>query len=262
MTPGLCSVTFRHRPVEEVATIAASAGLEAIEWAGDTHCPPGDERAARSAAAAAAAHGIASASYGSYVYAGAPEADFAPTLDSALAIGARTIRVWGGQRGVASAAADPAARAAAASFLHHAAARAAAHGIALALEHHALTLTDTIASCLALLDQADHPNLLSYWQPAYGLTDAGIARAELAALGPRVRHLHVFAWTVEKRRLRLADHAPMWRAALAAVPPKDGRLALLEFVADDDPAALMRDAATLRAWLAGQAGGASQAAGD
>jgi sugar phosphate isomerase/epimerase len=258
---GLCSVTFRARPVEEVAAIGASCGLGAIEWAGDAHCRPGDIAAARRAAAAAAGHGIASASYGSYVQAGAAGAEFAPALETALALGAQTIRVWAGARGVASAQADAAARAAAAAFLHAAAEQAAPHGVAVALEYHALTLTDTIASCRALLHQADHPNLFSYWQPAYGLTDAGVARAELAALGARLRHMHVFAWTVTKQRLPLADHAHMWRAALAAAAPGP-RLALLEFVADDDPAALARDAATLRGWLADQAGGGvSQAAG-
>ena len=44
--PGLCSVTFRSLPVEEVVRHAASAGLEGIEWAGDAHVPPGDLDAA------------------------------------------------------------------------------------------------------------------------------------------------------------------------------------------------------------------------
>ena len=44
MTPilaGVCSVTFRALSVEEVAQLAASAGVQAIEWGGDVHVPPG-----------------------------------------------------------------------------------------------------------------------------------------------------------------------------------------------------------------------------
>ena len=40
--PGLCSVTFRALDVPAVVRLAAEAGLERIEWAGDVHVPPGD----------------------------------------------------------------------------------------------------------------------------------------------------------------------------------------------------------------------------
>jgi hypothetical protein len=76
--------------------------------------------------------------------------------------------------------------------------------------------------------------------------------AELLAVLPHLAHLHVFAWRSDSSRLPLDDHRELWRKALSTVvagaPPAD-RVAYLEFVADDDPAAFARDASTLRSWI-------------
>ncbi|MEZ5208343.1 MAG: hypothetical protein R2690_15535 [Acidimicrobiales bacterium] len=69
--PGLCSVTFRALAVPAVVDLAAEAGLEAIEWGGDVHVPPGDVRRAAAAAQATLATGLRVGSYGSYLFAGA-----------------------------------------------------------------------------------------------------------------------------------------------------------------------------------------------
>jgi hypothetical protein len=58
------------------------------------------------------------------------------------------------------------------------------------------------------------------------------------------------------KRLRLADGAKLWQPALEILP-NSGRdhAVLLEFVAGDDPRNLLRDAATLNAWLGQVAAG-------
>jgi hypothetical protein len=67
--------------------------------------------------------------------------------------------------------------------------------------------------------------------------------------------LHVYRWGHDGTAIRCRG-ADRWPAILrdAAGAPTLARhaprAALLEFVADDDPAALLRDAATLRGWLA------------
>lgn len=49
MKTSVASVTFRRKSVCEVAELARRAGLDAIEWGGDIHVPPGNAQAARAA---------------------------------------------------------------------------------------------------------------------------------------------------------------------------------------------------------------------
>jgi sugar phosphate isomerase/epimerase len=250
---GLCSVTFRALSPAAIIALAGEAGIAGVEWGADKHVPAGDLRRASEIAARCRDCGLAVASYGSYIEAGKDGQDFSAVLDSAAALGAPNIRVWAGQRGVGSAAASPAQRSAAAEALRMMAARAAASGITLSLEFHPNTLTDTAVSARALIAAVEHANLYSYWQPRPGIA-LPEALAELAVLGDDLAHLHVFAWTMKRERLALAEQAALWRPVLGrshALPrrAKLQRYAMLEFVADDDPAAFRHDATTLAAWL-------------
>ena len=233
MIPGLVSVTFRQLSPAEIVALTVDAGLAAIEWGGDVHVPLGDFRTAREVAARCADHGIAVEAYGSY-YRGS--GDFGPVLATALALGAPRIRVWAGS----SADAD---RAAVAENLRAAAVLAHGEGVAVAVEHHAGTLTETLDSALALY--AEVPELTAYWQPPIGSTTAD-ALVAVPALDPVA--VHVFSWADDGTRLPLAAREDLWRPVLASLPAD--RHALLEFVRDDSPAAFAQDAATLREWLA------------
>jgi 3-dehydroshikimate dehydratase len=251
---GLCSVTFRALEVPQVLEISAQEGIEGIEWGADVHVPVGDLSRAQTVAEATRARGIAVASYGSYIEVGAAPLDaFAPILETAVALGAPNIRVWAGRRGVASRDVPPDERARCIADLRAMAQQAADAGVTLSLEFHRLTLTDSLASTLDLLERVQHPALYTYWQPRGGI---GIAEAadELLALRPWLSHLHVFNWNEERERFPLAPAEPLWRAVLehvAAAPdprfPK--RWAMMEFVRADDPAAFPADARALRAWL-------------
>ncbi|MDT0158240.1 TIM barrel protein [Microbacterium sp. ARD32] len=246
MRPGLCSVTFRELAPEKIVALAAEAELEAIEWGGDVHVPPGDvERAARVAQATTDA-GLAVCSYGSYFRAGADE-PLTPILDSAQALGADRVRVWAGR--VDSADATPAQCAQITARLRDAAEEASERGIRLALEYHRGTIADTPDAVLQLL--VDVPALSTYWQPSVGAEDAE-ALTEFDAISARTSAVHVFSWWPAGERLRLHEREELWRGLCSAAsalptPPRD---ALLEFVPDDDTALLAAEAATLRRWLA------------
>jgi hypothetical protein len=69
---------------------------------------------------------------------------------------------------------------------------------------------------------------------------------------PRVSNLHVFHWwPTAAERHPLADGEERWGRFLALIKQApEKRHALLEFVSGDAPEAFMRDAATLRQWLA------------
>jgi sugar phosphate isomerase/epimerase len=248
IVPGLCSVTLRALPVDDVARLAGECGLEAIEWGADVHVPPGDVAAAARVRAASDASGVAIASYGSYLFAtGVVGADdWRPVLDTASALGASTVRVWApfGDGSVPARYVDA---------LHACAGDAAARALMLALEFHGGTATATVAGARALLDASGAPNLRTYWQPPYWrapTTPESDAR-EVTALGDRLAHLHVYEWAGPEDRRPLVDGTDRWHAVLHAADALGGdRIAFLEFVGGDDPDALRRDARTLRALLA------------
>ncbi|MFU8945254.1 sugar phosphate isomerase/epimerase family protein [Mycetocola zhadangensis] len=244
--PGLCSVTFRDLTVDEIIDLTVSAGLESIEWGGDIHVPPGDIDLARSVGERTRAAGLDVASLGSY-YRCDESGDFPSVLSSAAALGAPRIRVWAGEKGSADATGHD--REQVTSHLDSAASHASEYGIDLALEFHGGTLTDTADSALELLSTITATNVSCYWQPPVGV-DEGTALAELAQLAPWVSSLHVFSWWPEHERLPLADRETLWTRALSFAGTLPGVTdALLEFLPDDDPAQLGRDAEVLRSWL-------------
>ena len=72
--------------------------------------------------------------------------------------------------------------------------------------------------------------------------------AGLKSILPWLANLHAFHWTPERKPL--SEGRAAWELYLAAAAAS-GRdhFVLLEFVAGDDPANFLRDAATLREWL-------------
>lgn len=245
--PGLCSVTFRALAPERIVELAAAAGLEAIEWGGDVHVPPGDAVRAAEVARRTTDAGLAVASYGSYFRAGPGESP-AAVLDSAAALGADRVRVWAGSSG--SAEATERERDDVVSGLRAAAVEAATRGIGLALEFHSRTLADTAPAALRVLADVDHPALSTYWQPTVGASDDAVLD-EYRQLAPHVSAAHVFSWWPGTERHPLPARESLWSRFFAEVaasqaPPRD---ALLEFVPDDDPGFLDAEATTLRRFI-------------
>ncbi|MGW2900916.1 hypothetical protein ACWDAO_41745, partial [Streptomyces sp. NPDC001212] len=81
LIPGLVSVTFRTLSAEAVISLAAEAGLGAVEWGGDVHVPAGAFATAERVRERSADAGLEIAAYGSYHRAGQSDpADFAVAL--------------------------------------------------------------------------------------------------------------------------------------------------------------------------------------
>jgi sugar phosphate isomerase/epimerase len=168
-------------------------------------------------------------------------------IDTALALGAATIRIWPGFSGRDSAGYSPEERRSVADAIRKMADAASREGIALGLEYHPKTLTDDLASAQALLAQVDRPGVFTYWQPRPGLP-LDVALTEIAALAADISHVHVFEWDAAGTRLPLARGRDYWRTVLAAVPPgrwQGDRYAMLEFVAGDDVEKFRDDAGEL-----------------
>ena len=250
--PGLVSITFRQLPPAEIIALVQTAGLTGIEWGGDIHVPHGDLACAREVRQRTLDAGLAVAAYGSYYRINGSEAEglrFETVLETAVALGAPTIRVWVGPRG--SAETSAAERAASVAEARRIAGLAQAAGIAVASEYHGGTLTDTNVSTQMLLREIDHPNFFTLWQPVAGLPVAENV-AGLRGVLSRVTNLHCFYWwPTGAERQPLAAGADSWRQYLGLLPAS-GRdhFVLLEFVVGDAPENFRRDAATLRQWLA------------
>ncbi|MDB6093662.1 MAG: xylose isomerase [Verrucomicrobia bacterium] len=252
--PGLVSITFRALSPAQVIALVREAGLRGIEWGGDIHVPHGNAARARETRELTLEAGLEVAAYGSYYRAGQSESSglsFSAVLESAIELGAPTVRVWAGATG--SAAADAATRERVSADLRRIAALAQAAQVSVSLEFHNGTLTDTADSTLQLLKAVDHANLFTYWQPPLdrGTEDC---LADLGRLLPRVTNVHVYHWRpASTDRLPLAEGAERWSRFLALAEKAPGdRYAMLEFVEADAPANFLRDASTLKAWLKAQ----------
>lgn len=249
--PGLVSVTFRTLSTGEVVSLAARAGLAGVEWSGDVHVPPGDLQNATAVRRMTTEAGLRIAGYASYYRAGRSENQqppFACVLETALALGAPLIRVWAGTSGSVEVTSE--AKVGVVADLGRIAALAGNQGIRVATEFHRDTLTDSAESTAALMTAVGHPNLATHWQAPHGDSVAR-ASASLRTVMPWLAHLHVFHWWPGlANRLPLVDGESRWREYLA-IASADGRerFALLEFLPEDAPEHLCREAHTLRTWL-------------
>ena len=252
--PGLVSITFRKLTAGEIVGLAVQAALAGIEWGGDVHVPHGDLRHARVIRRMTADAGLEVAAYGSYYRVGHGEpCPFEAVVDTAVELGAPTIRVWAGKQG--SDTADAAYRDRVVQESREIADLASDAHVTVSYEFHGNTLTDTNASARRLLDEVAHPSIRSYWQPPRG---ASVARCleGLDAVMPWLTHTHVFAWRAPENegpveRLPLAGGAEDWDLYLHKIASLGGdRYAEIEFVRDDQPEVFLRDAATLAEWLA------------
>lgn len=241
-TTGLVTVSFRPLSPQQVATLAAGAGLAALEWGGDVHVPPNDPENARKTAALTADAGLKTAAYGSYYRLGTekdPKEAFARVLETACLLDAPVIRLWGGRKGSKELTeAEWAALAAEGRTLTE---MARAVGRTLSLECHVGTLTDDYMSALRFLH--DVPDMTMYWQPNQ-FHDEVYNRAAAAALAPVTTNIHVFQWD-EHARYPLAEGEALWRDYVRPFTGQDHAL-LLEFMHDDRPESLPETAKTLR----------------
>jgi sugar phosphate isomerase/epimerase len=259
MKTGLCSITFRQLSVQQIVDLVKQADLDAIEWGGDVHVPPGDIVAAEEAKRLTLEAGLEVSSYGSYYFVldkDGQKQDFAPVLESALALGTNTIRIWPGSQ--PSEVASEKYRTQFVEKLRADLDAAAAKNVRLALEFHGNSFSDSNAAALALLDEVNHPNLYTYWQPMYWIADADYRFQGLEKLADRVINLHVFQWLFHPmrggwgdniERLPLSDGEAEWRKYLSVDLPPGDHCALMEFVRGDDLEQFKQDAAALRRFL-------------
>jgi sugar phosphate isomerase/epimerase len=265
LTPGICSITLKDKSPHEIVALAVRCGLGSLEWWGGEHVPPGNRLRAQEVACLTREAGLEVASYGSYYRAGCSETEklsFASILDSAESLGAPTIRVWAGRQNRGDCPAEE-LRAVLRDSMRIADA-AEDRGLTITFEFHGGTLTDSAENARLLAEELQHPAIFFSWQPPHGFT-AKESLAGLRALLPRLSTLHAYHWTIgaydrnlyneRERRLvypddyhrhPLAEGVDRWQAYLKVVR-QDAKPhhVLLEFVHEDCPDQVTKDAATL-----------------
>ncbi|MGQ7846002.1 sugar phosphate isomerase/epimerase family protein [Granulosicoccus sp. 3-233] len=250
--PALCSVTFRSLAPEELIPLASQNGVRAIEWGADVHVPLGDLSRAEQVAELCRQHEIDADSYGSYVRAGDAETseEFAQALASAKSLGANNIRVWAGRNTPDKL--DDTQRQKIVTDLAAMAEEAASQDITVSIEFHRNTMTERLADTVQLLENADHVNLFTYWQPVPGRAQEELL-AEITTLAPWLGHVHVFHWLPAEgadERRPLMEGRDSWSSLMSnwKTSPRwsKPRLAMLEFVANNDEEQFKQDMRVLR----------------
>ena len=263
LVPGLCSLTLNQCAPREVLDLALRGGLETIEWWGKGHVLPGDFSAASEIGRMTRDMGLSISTYGSYHHVGTDEVPaFEVILDTAVALGAPSIRVWAGHKNRADADSEAISRVVRESL--RIADLAAGQGVSITFEFHRGTLTDSGVNAHLLAEVLPHPNIHFSWQPSHGFTTEKNLPG-LEGLASRLLTLHVFHWTIgsyEKNlfdeterpprwtedffRHPLVDGTDCWRRYLTCAASTGRRIsALLEFVREDSPENFLQDAGTL-----------------
>lgn len=243
---GLTSISFRKHSAEEIITLAANAGLTEIEWGSDVHILPGEVEKAAEIRQKCREMGIKTATYGSYFRIGkTPNEEIYPVLESARALGARVIRLWGYDRYITPE--DSAEWDNAVEGARTISQAAKEYGMTLALECHIKTITESPENTLKFLGCVSSENLRCYWQPNQYKDTAYNLRA-LEMLLPYLEAVHVFNWRGTER-LPLSYAIDTWRDYVKVIKTKSEKAdipMLLEFMPDGRAESLAAEANALR----------------
>lgn len=249
MKIGLTSVTFRSKSVCEVAKAASEAGISAIEWGGDVHCPPNDSGKQREALAVSNRLGIACVSYGSYFRLGVSETgEFEDICRTALFLGAKIVRIWAFNKSP-----DETPEKDYSNCIAQAkeiSLTAEKYSVTVCFEYHRGTLTQNAGAALKLIGDIGCENMRLYWQPNPDIAFEENCR-ELKAVLKYVVNIHCFCWKNEggekNKRFLLECGRREWCEYLdIAAGGGNVRYVLLEFVKDDSDEAFFADADTLK----------------
>ena len=239
----LCSVTFRKLKPEKIIQLVSQAGLEAIEWGGDIHVPPDQQKQAKEISLETKRNGLLVSEYGSYYVAGENNSNDLrkSILDTAEILETNTVRVWAGNTG--SAATKEEQRRKIEDDLSIMVYLASERNLRIATEFHQNTLTDTADSTIQLLNHI--PGLFTLWQPPEGWTDQQNLES-LKCLNNRIANFHVYKLDSNRNRLPLSYGEREWTNWLSILDQEDiHRYATLEFVINDDPEKFLEDAGVL-----------------
>ncbi len=249
MKPGLTSITFRNKTIEEIVTITKESGLSCIEWGSDVHCKPEHTESAQLAKKQCDKNGISICSYGTYLRLGLCDdayTQFEEICKIADILGTSIVRIWASDKNMASIDCEQYQKCIfEARTISEIASR---HGITVCFEYHRRTLTEKAEDALKLIKDIGRENIRLYWQPNPDISIDDNIR-ELKTVLPYVENIHCFYWTKnsENKDVRnpLSDGTHIWKKYIS-IAHKSVKNILIEFVKDQSVEQLFSDAAILK----------------
>jgi 3-dehydroshikimate dehydratase len=166
---GLASASLLSLTTKEVVSLASRALVEGIEWSADGHVPCGNYQNAEDVMFTTLRAGLTVVSYATLVRImpdDVPCVSFSKVLDTARALEAPFIRVWGGDG--PSQGLDPLKRNDFITRARAAADKAGSYGITILFSLGKNTYFDSYNSALLLCKDINHPFIKLAWEPLYG----------------------------------------------------------------------------------------------
>jgi 3-dehydroshikimate dehydratase len=245
---GLCSGAFLACGTLEIVENAATAGLDAIEWAADAHIRPGDLKTAEETMMATLRAGMTIASYASLYRAGSEDEGherFKALLETAHYLYAPNLRVFAPPRPPRGGKmpADLSGKLRALGDM------AAARGITLCLSLGRHTCLDGYPAALALVAEAGHPFVKLAWEDLPD-TPSGDATEALESRGKDVALVIARCVDRDGRALGIVEGDADWKRRIASfkgseADPKMGSFVLIG--SSSGAQGLAAEAAALRA---------------
>lgn len=238
MKLGLCTISNKDAPVEDVLETAAAAGYDGVElWGQESHVGDGSSAVCDSIVETADGLGIDVAVYGSYLAPGT--GTFAQSYEHEVAVaerlGADLIRVWPGESEYGDHTEEE--WDAAVADLALLAEEAASAGLGVTVEKHEGRLSNTTEGARRLIEAVDHPACGLNYQPLFHMSEDDLV-AEAEVLAPLSNNIHIQAPAERgsKTRAPLEDSYFDVGAVLAPFADAgfDGYVEV-EFVTDDLP---------------------------
>ena len=246
MKTGLVSVTFRKLTICEIIRLAKENNLKSIEWGSSPHIEMGDVKLARKVRKLMHGHGLTCDSYGSYygiIYRNGTHKPcmFKKACKTAVALGAKTIRIWPGFPGMQPYSERDITKA----VLHtrEICNIAKKYGLTLSMECHFWTLTENYKNSLDFINRVGCDNLKIYWQPNPYESKEYNAEAARALL-PHVTNVHVCHW-IKQDKKPLCEGLEDWKEYFNILKTDEDRVFMLEFMHDGEPESLPATAKTL-----------------
>ncbi len=242
---GFTSVTFRKLSREDVCAAARENGIEFIEWGGDIHLPPDDERALEEVLSLQKKYGLKAISYGSYYRVGQRDYElFEKILFVSEKIGSKRIRLWLGT--VSSEKTDENLFVSLVEETQKLCDMAKEKDITLSFEFHEGTFNDNGKSSVEFLEAVNRENIATYWQPLRVKADF----ENLKAVAQYVNGVHVFHWGKLGIRHSLSKGKEEWEKYIGLLKTDSSNTDyILEFVKGDSLSQFSEDVRILKELL-------------